>query len=200
MRGGLPHSEQALERAVVDRAIAALGDVPGLVRMQRGDALLGKVGAALGGEGGPGGRGQMSEGKAARYLLDDQGLVWYELEQRGILVRRTSVLAVPRVLVADLLALVHCQHGHPGVGRTLSLLRDRFHWPGMCRDARDYVLSCGCRRRKRSRSQRIAMLPARYLEPWGVLEMDLQRIPNTSDAGNEYLLLGIDKASRFLFA
>ena len=197
---GLPHSERAPERAVVERAIAALRDVPGLVRLQKGDTLLSRVREALGGESEQGGQSKMSEGEAARYLLDDQRLVWYELEQRGIPVRRTSVLAVPRSLVADLLALVHCQHGHPGVGRTLALLRDRFHWPGMCRDARDYVLCCGCRRRKRSRSQRIAMLPARFLEPWEVLEVDLQRIPNTSEAGNEYLLLVVDKASRFLFA
>ena len=165
MRGGLPHSEQAPERAVADRAIAALGDVPALVRMQRGDSLLGKVREALGGERRPGWRGQMSEGEVARYLLDDQELVWYEVEQRGILVRRTSVRAVPCVLVADLLGLVHCKHGNHSIGRTLFLLRDRFHWPGMCGDARFYVLSCGCRRGKRSRSQRIAMLPAVYLEP-----------------------------------
>ena len=61
------------------------------------------------------------------------------------------------------------------------------------------MLSCGCRRKKRSRSQRIAMLPARFLEPWEVLEVDLQRFPNTSEAGNEYLLLVVDKASKFLF-
>ena len=70
----------------------------------------------------------------------------------------------------------------------------------MCRDAREYVLSCGCRRRKRSRSQHLAMLPARFLEPSEVLEVDLQKVPNTSEAGNEYLLLGIDKASKFPFA
>ena len=44
------------------------------------------------------------------------------------------------------------------------------------------------------------MLHARYLEPWEVLEVDLRRIPNTSEAGNEYLLLAVDKTSRFLFA
>ena len=70
----------------------------------------------------------------------------------------------------------------------------------MCRDTREYVLSCRCRRRKRSRSQQIAMLPARFLEPWEVLEVDLQKFPNTSDAGNEYLLLVVDRASRFPFA
>lgn len=46
----------------------------------------------------------MSERKVARYLLDDQDILTYELEQRGILVRYTSVLVVPHVLIADLLA------------------------------------------------------------------------------------------------
>ena len=44
------------------------------------------------------------------------------------------------------------------------------------------------------------MLPARYLEPWEVLEVDLQRIPTTSEASIEYLLLVVDKASLFLLA
>ena len=44
------------------------------------------------------------------------------------------------------------------------------------------------------------MLPARLLEPWEVLEVDLQFFPNTSEAGNVYLLLVVDKASKFLFA
>ena len=57
----------------------------------------------------------------------------------------------------------------------MSLLRDIFHWPGTCRDTLDYVL-CGCRRRKRSRSQCIAMLPARFLEPWEVLVVDFTEI------------------------
>ena len=85
----------------------------------------------------------MGEKEVARYLLDDQDFVWYEVEQSGILTWRTSVLAVPAVLVRDVLALVHCHHGRPGVGRTLALLRDRFHWPGMCREARSIFCRAG---------------------------------------------------------
>ena len=44
------------------------------------------------------------------------------------------------------------------------------------------------------------MLPARYLEPWKVLDVDLLGIPNTSETGNEYLLLVVGKTYRFLFA
>ena len=57
------------------------------------------------------------------------------------------------------------------------------------RYTRDYVLPCGCRRSKWSRSQRIAMLPTRFMEPWEVLEVDVQRFPNTSEAGDDHLLL-----------
>ena len=44
------------------------------------------------------------------------------------------------------------------------------------------------------------MFPARFLEPWEVLEVNLQNFSNTSDAGNEHVLLVVDRASRFPFA
>ena len=73
-------------------------------------------------------------------------------------------------------------------------------WPTMVRDVREDVLSCGCRRRKRSNNQQLALLPARAVEPWEILEVDLLRIGTTSLAGNEYILLAVDKASKFPFA
>ena len=33
-----------------------------------------------------------------------------------------------------------------------------------------------------------------------MLEVDLEKFPNKSEAGNEYLLLAVDKASKFPFA
>ena len=107
---------------------------------------------------------------------------------------------IPRALVPEVLALVHAMHNHPGIAGTLALLRDRFFWLTMTRDVREYVLSCKCRRRKRANSQRIAMLPGRAIEPWEVLEVDLLRIGTPSLAGNKYLLLAVDKASKFPFA
>ena len=43
------------------------------------------------------------------------------------------------------------------------------------------------------------MLPARFLRPWEVLEMDIQDMHQLSSAGNRYLLVVMDKASKFLF-
>ena len=44
------------------------------------------------------------------------------------------------------------------------------------------------------------MLPDRALQPWDVLEMDFMSLGVKSLTNNEYLLLVVDKASRFPFA
>ena len=102
-------------------------------------------------------------------------------------------------MISRVLALVHSIHGHPGVARTTLLVKDRFSWDTLRRDVREYVLSCGCRRRKRSNSRKVWMLPARFLKPWEVLEMDIQDLHQVSSAGNRYLLVVVDRASKFLF-
>lgn len=52
-----------------------------------------------------------------------QDLPWREVDDVQY------VLVVPRYVVPDLLALVHCQYGQPGVLWTLTLLRGKFHSP-----------------------------------------------------------------------
>lgn len=42
-------------------------------------------------------------------------------------------------------------------------------------------------------------MPARFLRPWEVLEMDIQGLKQESRAGNRYLLVVVERASRFLF-
>ena len=46
----------------------------------------------------------------------------------------------------------------------------------------------------------MAKMPARLLWPWEVLEMDLQDMKHVSIAGNRYLLVVVDRGSRFAFA
>ena len=129
-----------------------------------------------------------------RYLIDEKNLVWYTPNDSK------PVLAVPRSMVPELLALVHTLHGHAGVGATLALVRSHFHWPTIARDTRLYVASCGSNRRKRSRSQKIATMPGRAVEPWETLEVDILSMGTTSRTGNKHILLAVDRASRFPFA
>lgn len=44
------------------------------------------------------------------------------------------------------------------------------------------------------------MLPSRFLWPWNVLEIILLDVKARSEAGNRYLLVMVDRASKFLLA
>ena len=97
------------------------------------------------------------------YVLDYDGLLWHTSP------RTPARLAVPRSLILGLLALVHVTHGHAGVMRTTAIVNARYEWPGMFADTRKYVLSCGCRRRKRTNSHAIAIAPGSVLGALGGL-------------------------------
>lgn len=98
--------------------------------------------------------------EASSYLIDDSDLLWYN--KIGL----KPALAISRSCEVNMLALVHTHHGHPELEATSSILKDKFHWQGLSKDARDKGLSCGCRRRKCTSEQRIGML--QLLEPWEV--------------------------------
>ena len=43
------------------------------------------------------------------------------------------------------------------------------------------------------------MTPARFLNPWEVLEIDIHDLHQVSAAGNRYMLVVVDRANMFLF-
>ncbi|CAM9581558.1 unnamed protein product, partial [Pylaiella littoralis] len=102
-------------------------------------------------------------------------------------------------MVANILALVHVLHGHAGVGPTLALAREKFHWPTQVKDTREYVKAYSCRKRKRSTSRQVAMMPSRSVEPWDRLVIDILAIDTKSESLNKYVLLVVDKATNFPF-
>ena len=58
-------------------------------------------------------------------------------------------LVVPKAYRARALTGCHDDVGHQGRMRTISLLRERFFWPGMQEEATQYVVKCSrCLRRK----------------------------------------------------
>ena len=72
--------------------------------------------------------------------------------KRGILYRlseKTEQLVVPTKYRAEVLTGLHNDVGHPGKDRTVTLLRERFFWPGMAAEAEKWVDTCDrCLRRK----------------------------------------------------
>ena len=75
---------------------------------------------------------------------------------RGILHRETGIesekkcqFVLPLAFIEQVLSGLHNDMGHPSKDRTLSLLHDRFWWPGMTSDTEAWVSNCGrCIRRK----------------------------------------------------
>ena len=51
-------------------------------------------------------------------------------------------IILPRHLTGKVLNGCHDQVGHQGIVRTLSLLRERFYWPGMHKETTIYVSKC----------------------------------------------------------
>lgn len=70
----------------------------------------------------------------------------------------------------------------------------------MARDIREYVLLCGCKRGKRTTSQKIVILSGKVIQPQDVLEMALMTLLEKSLTNNDFLLVPVDKAFRFAFA
>jgi hypothetical protein len=51
--------------------------------------------------------------------------------------------ALPPAHLNTVLEAMHNDMGHPGKDKTLSLLKDRFHWPGMSKDVEEWISHCG---------------------------------------------------------
>jgi enamine deaminase RidA (YjgF/YER057c/UK114 family) len=72
---------------------------------------------------------------------------------------RKRQLVLPTAHIQTILEALHDDMGHPGKDRMLSLIRDRFYWPGMDKAVEEWISQCGrCIRRKTPVSSRRAPL------------------------------------------
>ena len=75
-----------------------------------------------------------------------RGVLYREVEISG---EKRKQLVIPKTFVRNVLTRLHNDQGHPGRDRTLSLIKDRFYWPGSTKDVEDWIANCGrCVRRK----------------------------------------------------
>ena len=56
--------------------------------------------------------------------------------------RNSMQLYLPKPYRKEALEGCHANVGHFGIDRTLDLLRDRFYWPHMMEEAKEYVSFC----------------------------------------------------------
>ena len=122
------------------------------------------------------------------------GKLYRETEMEGRLVKQ---LVLPEVYIPEVLRLLHDQIGHPGRDRTLSLLRDRFFWPGMYAKVEDYVQGCDrCIRRKTPQDKKVPLVNIRTTQPLELVCVDFLTL-ESSKGGYQHVLVVTDHFTRF---
>ncbi len=126
-----------------------------------------------------------------------RGMLYREIQDNGETKRQ---LVLPAVYIEEVLKGVHDQMGHPGRDRTLSLLRDRFYWPGMTSDAEAWVKNCGrCIRRKSSTNIKAPLVNITSNYPMELVCMDYLTL-EPSKGGIANILVITDHFTRYAIA
>ena len=74
-------------------------------------------------------------------------------------------IVVPKAYLTRALADCHHDGGHQGRMRTISLLRERFFWPGMQEEATQYVVKCSRYLRRKTTPQVAPLQPIYVTQP-----------------------------------
>ena len=109
------------------------------------------------------------------------------------------LLVLPKSFRKRVMDLAHERLSHMGSRRVLSLLRQKFSWPGMGQDVIKHCRSCpSCQKCSKSRARQVPMVERKVLsEPFQSMAFDLVGpIPN-GKGGYRYLLTCICMASKW---
>ena len=108
-------------------------------------------------------------------------------------------LVVPKTHRSRALAGCHDDVGHQDRMRTLSLLRERFFWPGMQREATQYLLKCTRCLRRKTPSQVAPLQPIHVNQPLELVHIDyLSLEPSKGNIGNALVIT--DHFTRYALA
>ena len=107
-------------------------------------------------------------------------------------------LAVPAKYRQVIFEELHVKMGHLGYERVLSLVKDRFFWPGMAKDIQHYVCNvCLCLKDRRPNIPRRApLVPIQTSFPFQLVSIDYLHLEKSS-GGHEYILVVMDHFTRF---
>ena len=109
-------------------------------------------------------------------------------------------LVLPACFIEEVLTGLHTEMGHPSKDRTLSLLRDRFFWPGMTADIDSWIKNCGrCIRRKTKTDVRAPLVNITSSYPLELVCLDYLTLePSKGNISN--VLVITDHFTRFAVA
>ena len=108
-------------------------------------------------------------------------------------------LVVPKLFRERALLGCHDDVGHQGILRTLSLLRERFYWPGMQEEATQHVLKCSRCLRRKTPPQVAPLQPVLVTQPLELVHMEYLSL-DPSKGNIENVLVITDHFTRYALA
>jgi transposase InsO family protein len=144
---------------------------------------------------------EFSESSQAQALLKEFG---HFVLKDNILYRKHEVdgqatfqLVLPSKYWKDALKGLHDDVGHPGRDRTLSLIRERFYWPGLNTHVQQWIGSCDrCLKRKTSTNVRAPLINIRTCQPMELVCIDYLSLEE-SKGGYSNILVVTDHYTRY---
>ena len=106
-------------------------------------------------------------------------------------------LCLPKPYRNQALEGCHDNVGHFGLDRTLDLLRDRFYWPHMMDEAKEYVTSCRRCQMAKGKQQLAPLQPYHADAPMELVHMDYLTIEHGRTGNDVNILIITDHYSRF---
>ena len=122
----------------------------------------------------------------------------------GILAYNNGKIIVPRAMREDVMSRFHSHRlsGHLGLPKTLFRIKQRFTWPRMDADIKEFIEACLlCAKRKAHGTRKMPLQPmpvASYL--WERIAMDIVGPVPESRKGNKYILVIGEYISRYVEA
>ena len=140
--------------------------------------------------------------KESPYFLDEAGTLMH-MEQFVTTTRRTyrTQFVVPQSLREKVTYLHHASTvgAHLGIARTSVAIRERYYWPQMLFDIRQYVLACHCQGlKRRGQENNFADTALQSSWPNDLVAIDCAGPFPASASGNTYLVIMQDCFTRYV--
>lgn len=105
-------------------------------------------------------------------------------------------LVLPSSYIKIALEALHNEMGHPGKDRTTSLVRERFYWPGMCKDIEEWVQKCDRCTKRKTKQEKAPLVNIITTQPMELICIDYLTL-EPSKGGIQDILVITDHFTRY---
>ena len=128
--------------------------------------------------------------KSKEQLIMKNGLL-YRQSKQGPVKEIVFQFVVPQIHRSAALGGCHHEAAHQGQHHSLSLMQERFWWPGMAHNLRNHIKKCGCCRKFEAAPPVAPLKPLTCSGPGELLHMDFTSIEETVPHWQELVIRNV---------